>query len=317
MNNSANIRTDLALEVNEEINKSNQKDTGIEVSESIDASSGIRITKIEITNKNGERALNREKGTYITIEDNDCMSQGEHRNKLIELLSKNLNQLMLNLVYNGRSADKKIISNKILVIGLGNRNITADALGPLVTDRLNIRPVNHELNIINKKNNYVGEGALCAISPGVLADTGMETAEIIKGIISRLSPDIVIVVDALAARNIHRLNSTIQLSDRGITPGSGVGNHRVGLNKHTLGVPVLAIGVPTVIDAVTIVSDYLSEMLDSMGISENEAEFDKKMFEEMGNMFVTGKDIDSDILNMSEIIAESINMLEDNHAFAN
>ncbi|MGN0317340.1 MAG: GPR endopeptidase [Lachnospira sp.] len=314
MNNSTNIRTDLALEVNEEINKTNQKDTGIEVSESIDPSSGIRITKIEITNKNGERALNREKGTYITIEDNDCMSQGEHRNKLIDILSKNINQLMLNLVYNNRSLDKKMNSNKILVIGLGNRNITADALGPFVTDRLNIRPVNSGIKKIDKKTDT---GALCAISPGVLADTGMETAEIIKGIISRLNPDIVIVVDALAARNIHRLNSTIQLSDRGITPGSGVGNHRVGLNKHTLGVPVLAIGVPTVIDAVTIVSDYLSEMLDRLGISESEAEFDKKMFEEMGNMFVTGKDVDSDILNMSEIIAESINMLEDHYTFAN
>lgn len=141
----------------------------------------------------------------------------------------------------------------LLVVGLGNRCITSDSLGPLVVDGLEV-----DYHIQTGQGR---DGGMCAVIPGVMADTGLETADIIRGIAKQVKPSAVIAIDALAARNISRLNTTIQLSDRGINPGSGVGNHRVGINKDNIGVPVLALGVPTVIDAFTIAVDLVSPLL--------------------------------------------------------
>lgn len=166
--------------------------------------------------------------------------------------------------------NKNVKPEKVLVIGLGNRNITSDSLGPEVVDNICI------------KISEGDETGVCTLSPGVMAQTGIETAGIIKGVVSQIKPDVCIAIDALAARSVNRLNSTIQLSDQGINPGSGVGNHRIGITKDNIGVPVLAIGVPTVIDAEGIIQGA-------------------------GKMYVTPKDIDSDIRNISIIISKAIN----------
>ena len=149
-----------------------------------------------------------------------------------------------------------------------------------------------------------------SIEPGVMAKTGMETAEIIKGIVQETRPDMILVIDALAARSIKRLNKTIQITDTGIHPGSGVGNHREALTKESLGVPVIAVGIPTVVDAATIVADALEKLL------EGEEEFEKarymgfhrSVFAELNNMYMTGKDVDAVIKRVSFTISEGLNL---------
>ena len=195
----------------------------------------------------------------------------------------------------------------ILVAGLGNRKVTPDALGPYVVDNLNITR-----HIVKEYGKYaMGEEnvrLVSAIVPGVMAQTGMETVEIIKGIVRETKPDMMIAVDALAARSTKRLNRTIQITDTGISPGSGVGNHRHALNKESMGVPVIAIGIPTVVDAVTIVSDTMNNLVSEMeaarklqnigeSISRLEEAEKYELIRELlspnlNAMFVTPKDID-------------------------
>ena len=179
-----------------------------------------------------------------------------------------------------------------MIVGLGNREVTADALGPQVTDRLHI--TRHIIRTYGRA--AYGEGKVHEISslePGVMAKTGMETAEIIRGVVADVKPDLIFVVDALAARSIHRLNRTIQITDTGIWPGSGVGNHRHPLSKESLGVPVIAIGVPTVVDAATVARDVTNLKSD---------------FAELKNMYLAGKDIDAVIRKVSFTISEGINI---------
>ncbi|MDO5403295.1 MAG: GPR endopeptidase [Eubacteriales bacterium] len=304
------IRTDLAVEINEEASKETGKIKGIIVNEHRENESGILVTEIKITNREGERVLGREKGTYITIEA-DCISfdNAQYQLKAAKILTGFMKQLIEGLV-----SDKQI---RILVVGLGNREVTSDSLGPLVVDHLEISQENPD----NEKFH------ICAVSPGVLAQTGMETANIIKGIVKETRPDIVIAIDALAARNSRRLNSTIQLSDRGITPGSGVGNHRTGLTKTVIGVPVLAIGVPTVIDAPTIVSDsmenlitavssserlmYMSDLFEGFTRQEKYHLIKEVMPSDMADMYVTPKNIDANVCNIAFVLAHAINALND------
>ena len=152
---------------------------------------------------------------------------------------------------------------------------------------------------------------ICAVCPGVMAQTGMETAQIIKGIAENVKPDIVIAIDALAARNTERLNTTIQLSDTGINPGSGVGNHRVGITKENIGVPVIAVGVPTVIDASTIVCDAVSrlDMIKDMSEERKRSIVRDAVGSNMKDMYVTPKDIDANINLIGRTVAYAINML--------
>lgn len=184
--------------------------------------------------------------------------------------------------------------------GLGNRDITSDSLGPLVAKNLYING-----HIDNDDTGL----CVCSIIPGVMGDTGMETADIIKGIAKQINPSVIIAIDALAARNIERLNTTIQLSDMGINPGSGVGNHRVGIDYENIGIPVLAIGVPTVIDALTIVTDLVSPLIGDCSADEIAAFF-SGIDNNMKDMYVTPKAIDQDIKNISAIISSAINNLE-------
>ena len=197
----------------------------------------------------------------------------------------------------------------ILVVGLGNSAITADSLGPHVVENLHItRHMIREygLQSLGKEKMH----RISGIIPGVMAQTGMETSEIIQGIVAETKPDIVIAIDALAARSTRRLNRTIQITNTGIQPGSGVGNHRNALTEETLGVPVIAIGIPTVVDAATIVGDALEKLM------SGEKEFDavkymgqhRMAFAELNNMYMTGKDIDSVIKRVSYTVSEGINI---------
>lgn len=211
----------------------------------------------------------------------------------------------------------------VLVVGLGNREVTPDALGPRVVDNLFITR-----HIIKEYGKYAfGEknvNRISSIVPGVMAQTGMESLEIIHGIIDETKPDIVIVIDALAARSTKRLNRTIQVTDTGINPGSGVGNHRHGLNKKSLGVPVISIGIPTVVDAATIVNDTMFNLIaamsqirafDKLGDSLKELNDGEKyelirelLSPNLNAMFVTPKDIDESVKRLSFTISEGINI---------
>lgn len=298
---SPQIRTDLAVEAHESVQSENShasKIHGVEVSERDHKESNTHITKVLITTKNGARAIGKPMGSYITIEAPDMAQpdEGSHRE-----ISRELAAQITALIPQLSS------ECSILVVGLGNRDVTADALGPAVIDNLCItRHIIKEYGkaAYNKEQMH----AVSSLAPGVMARNGMETAEIIKGVIEQTHPDVMLVIDALAARNIRRLNSTIQLTDTGILPGSGVGNHRNALTQETLGIPVIAIGVPTVVDAATIVKSALDCLSPEQNFFGSDSPKAQKTFQELTNMFVTNKDIDATIKRLSFTISEGLNM---------
>ncbi len=213
-------------------------------------------------------------------------------------------------------------SNKTLVVGLGNWNVTPDALGPKVVDKILV--TRHYFEAYKKIEDETMAN-VSAISPGVMGLTGIETGEIIKGIVEKIKPDLVIAVDALASRKMERVSSTIQISDTGINPGSGVGNKRKGLNEEYLGIPVIAIGVPTVVDAATMVNDTIDMIIGEMKkqskvgsnfysmLEEMESEDKYQLIKEvlnpyMGNVMVTPKEVDDLIDDLSKVIANGLNI---------
>ncbi len=195
-----------------------------------------------------------------------------------------------------------------MVVGLGNRDVTPDALGPEVIDNLFVTRhlIKEYGDEFKSQNNLVN---VSAISPGVMGQTGMEAREIIKGIVEETNPSLVIVIDALASRSVNRLNTTVQITDTGICPGSGVGNNRQALNKESLGVDVIALGVPTVVDAATIVNDTMEQFMKNQGFAQSEIhQFNNELSEQMiYNMFVTPKNIDESIKRISFTISEALN----------
>ena len=194
----------------------------------------------------------------------------------------------------------------ILVIGLGNQAITADSLGPHVID--NLRMTRHIIREYGIKG--TGEEKMHRISgliPGVMARTGMETSEIVQGVAAETKPDVVIAIDALAARSTRRLNRTIQITDTGIHPGSGVGNHRHGLTEENLHVKVIGIGVPTVVDAATIVHDAMAHLLDALDEAEQKEFLEEMISPHLHSMFVTPKDVDETVKYLSYTISEGLN----------
>ena len=217
----------------------------------------------------------------------------------------------------------------VLVVGLGNRDVTPDALGPYVVDHLNVTR-----HIVKEYGKYAmgmeRADLVSAVVPGVMGQTGMETAEIVRGIVRETHPDLVIAVDALAARNSRRLNRTVQIADTGIHPGSGVGNHRSGMTEESLGVPVIGIGVPTVVDAATIVNDTMENFIRALesstalkGVGEElrsyspgeKYEFVKELIApHLNGMFVTPKDVDEMVHHISHTISEALNMLFSDHS---
>ena len=303
------IRTDLAIE-SCQLNNNETDLHGIKIStENFD---DIKVTCVKITNEIGEKNLCKPKGNYITIEcpklrknDNNC------REEIIKILSDNINKLIKNKKH-----------DNVLIIGLGNWNITPDALGPKVISKILV--TRHIKNFVPEQL----KKSLCsvsAISPGVLGITGLETFEVVKGICEKTNPDFVFIIDSLAARNSSRINSTIQLSNTGITPGAGIGNKRITLDKKNLGCEIISIGVPTVIDAATLINDTMDKILEQISYqqklqnnffialnninSEEKYELIKNILEPYEeNMFVTPKEVDQVIDQLSNIIANAINI---------
>lgn len=292
------VRTDLALEDRERIEGRGGEIHGVVLEEENREESGIRITRVRIETKNGARIMGKPLGTYITLEAPALTEQDEgyHREVSVEL-ARLLREVMPDV--------KK--ERQVLVVGLGNREVTADSLGPHVADNLFVnRHVVMEFGpaAYNREEMH----RISCIVPGVMARTGMESAEIVHGIVKETKPDFLIAVDALAARSTRRLNRTIQVSTSGIYPGSGVGNHRNALTKDSLGVPVIAIGVPTVVDAATIVGDALERMEKDSGLQIIGAREHPGAVSELNNMYVTSKDIDETIKRLSFTVSEGINL---------
>ena len=309
------IRTDLALEQKERFESDQVEIQGVVLEEEVDEEREIKITTVKIETENGAKAMGKPVGTYITVEAPNMAVPDEeyHREVSVELM-KFLSRLM--------KEEKKDCS--VLVVGLGNRKVTPDALGPYVVDNLNITR-----HIVREYGKYAmgmeHARLVSAIVPGVMGQTGMETVEIIRGVVNETKPDVIIAIDALAARSSKRLNRTIQIADTGINPGSGVGNHRNAITEETVGVPVLAIGVPTVVDAATIVNDTMenflaaleeSETLKGVGVvlqgysATEKYELVKELISpHLNGLFVTPKDIDETVKRISYTVSEALNLL--------
>lgn len=307
------VRTDLALEAREKFINDNVEVKGVKVTEE-NPGGNMTLVKVVIETENGAKIMGKPKGNYITLEAPDMADSDEDYHREI---SRQLAEILKELM----PIEKKELS--VLVVGLGNREVTPDALGPRVVDNMMITR-----HIIRKFGKYAfglkRNHQISSIVPGVMAQTGMETLEIIKGVLEETKPDYIIAVDALAARSAKRLNRTIQITDTGISPGSGVGNHRHALNKESMGIPVIAIGIPTVVDAATIVSDTMNNLVSAMeearrledigkSISQLEEAEKHELIRELlspnlNAMFVTPKDIDEAVKRLSFTISEGINM---------
>lgn len=308
-----NFRTDLANErrdIYKKANKIENQVDGIE-SEEQDINDNLKIERVFITNENGEKAIGKPKGTYVTIDiKNLKIAQDEEIQKASDVLTGEL----------GKIVDKHITrKDEILVVGLGNIYVTPDSLGPKVINELDITR-----HILKYMPEVLDENTrnVCGIAPGVLGTTGMETLEIVKGIVENVKPKLLIVIDSLASRSIERISSTLQISDTGIVPGAGVGNTRAELSKETLGIPVIALGIPTVVELATLVSDGIDIFIDKLQDKAKSNEYLNKLqqedkYEEVKdalnvgeyNMIVTPKEIDDLIENMKDIVARGINQI--------
>lgn len=306
-------RTDLAIEADILQHSETKEDIeGVKIIIENGLKDDINVTWVKILNEKGSKTMGKPIGNYITIE-----------SQLMKQNSITLHEDIIKIM-----ADKLIKltqlkdDTSILVVGLGNWNITPDALGPKVVSKILV--TRHLLqNIPEEIDNSVR--MVSAISTGVMGITGMETGEIVKGIVQNVKPDLVIAIDALAARKTSRINTTIQISDTGISPGSGVGNTRMALNKKTLNVPTIAIGVPTVVDAATMVNDTMDKILDEMSVQAKKGSEFYNMLKSInedekyslildilepysGNMFVTPKEVDAVIDGLADIIGNALNI---------
>ncbi|WKV08813.2 GPR endopeptidase [Thermoanaerobacterium sp. CMT5567-10] len=304
------IRTDLAVEARELYKDGHAGEIpGVSVDEKEE--DGIKTVKVSILNDEGVKAMGKPIGDYITIEAPDL------RYRDIELEDK-VAQKLADVV---KEISNVNVNIKTLVIGLGNWNVTPDALGPKVIENIVVTRHLKELAPLQFGDNIC---SVSAMAPGVLGITGIETAEIVKSIIDNIKPDLVITIDALASRRIERLATTIQISNTGISPGSGIGNKRSAINMESLGVPVIAIGVPTVVDAATIANDAIDHLESALikNTSSNSPLYNvlknmdkedkyaliKEVLSPDENLIVTPKEIDLLIKNISSILSRVINL---------
>lgn len=306
-----NFRTDLALERRDLYNKAHniEKDIdGIETEEE-KVNDDITISRVKVTNEKGEEAIGKPIGSYITIDvKNFNIAQNEEIQQASEALTKELKVLL------EKHIDAK---GPILVVGLGNIYVTPDALGPKVINEIDI--TRHLLQYMPEALDE-NTREVSAVSPGVLGTTGIETLEILKGIVDNTKPKLVIVIDALASRSIERISSSVQLADTGIVPGAGVDNTRKEITVNTLGIPVIAIGIPTVVEAATIAADSLTLLIQKVQEQGESNDFLNKLQEEDKyqvikevlapeeyNFIVTPKEIDGLIEKMKDVVARGIN----------
>ena len=309
-------RTDLAIEISDVLRLDQAEDyqiPGVEITEKKLEEDQIQMTRVRVVDEEGERQMGKTIGDYITIE---C--QGIKRNepslheKVIDCVSQAIASLL------PKVSDRPL---NVLVIGLGNRFATPDTLGPKVANQVFVTR-----HVAIKAPELIEDDVahLSSFAPSVMGLTGIETAEIIRGVAENVKPDCIIAIDALAARHVSRINSTIQISDTGISPGAGVGNKRKELNEKTIGCKVIAIGVPTVVDTATLVSDTLSEIVQMMvKEAEHSPVFDllknvndedhyalvqSALGDEIKELFVTPKEIDEIIEYLASIISNGINI---------
>ncbi len=306
-----NFRTDLAVERTDIYRKQNNIQNEIDgIKVENESRQKIEISRVKILDENGEKALGKPKGDYITLDVKDI--------KIVD--DEKIEQIAGVLADELRSIINKHISETedILVVGLGNIYVTPDALGPKVVPEIEV--TRHILEYMPK---IMPEDTrpVSAISPGVLGITGIETMEILKGIVDNIKPKMLIVIDALASRSIERISSSIQIADTGIVPGAGVDNTRKEISKKSLGIPVIALGIPTVVDLASITNnciDFFIESLQQKAMSndylnklkekDNYEEIKAALIPKDYNMIVTPKEIDKLIENMSKIVAKGINM---------
>ena len=318
------IRTDLALEEKESFPGDGGEIKGVSLREWHDDKSCVKLTEVKILDEHGARAMGKPLGTYLTLEADQLSKKDEsYHEEIAAELALQIETLIASMMNPEMkaSAGGSVKDLNILVVGLGNSSVTPDALGPKAVSHLQVtRHLNQQYGTDFCKKHDLP--ILSGIVPGVMAQTGMETAEILKGVIGEAEPDMLIVIDALAARSIRRLGTTIQLTDTGIHPGSGVGNHRHGLTRDSLGIPVLAIGIPTVVGAAAIVHDTIGAMIQvlsqnsktkAMGAfvgdmsSEEQYMLIRELLEpEFGSLYVTPPDIDELIGQLSYTISEGI-----------
>ncbi|MFD3157598.1 GPR endopeptidase [Haloimpatiens sp. FM7330] len=305
------IRTDLALEAKEIYKKQNNKEMpGIEASEYKEGE--VKVTSVKVMDDVGEKMMGKPKGEYITIDMPKFVHyDSDTKDEVSKVLAKELGSLI------------QLEDNMTaMVVGLGNEYVTPDSLGPKVISKLMI--TRHLKQLVPDK---IDEGIrpVCALSPGVLGTTGIETSEIIRSVVEKIKPNLIICIDALASRNLQRVNNTIQIGNTGISPGSGVGNKRMELSEKTLGIPVIAIGVPTVVEAATVANDSIDLVLDALiNQSEEGSKFynmlkdlDKNEKEKLirevlnpylNNLMVTPKEVDMIIESVTKIISNGINI---------
>jgi spore protease len=308
-----NIRTDLAIEAREMVQEEQKREVpGVKMD--VEEKGDIKITRVKIEDEVGEKIMGKSKGNYITLEIPKIREKGEEfKEEIAQTMSKELREIV---------KDNVKEDSTTLVVGLGNWNITPDALGPKVVSRLMVTRhlLEHIPDMVDEELTPV-----CAIAPGVLGLTGIETGEIIKGVVEKVKPDQVIAIDALASRKMERVNTTIQITDTGISPGSGVGNKRKALDEKSLGVPVIAIGIPTVVDATTLANDTIDLMLDAMIEETRQGKEFYNMLKEInrdekhllirqilhpyvGDLMVTPKEVDLIINDISLVVANGINI---------
>ena len=311
MENNYNFRTDLASERKDLYRKANnlkEEIDGIETEEE-KVNDNINISRVKVTNENGKNAIGKPIGNYITIDFKSLKIAGNDEIQAAsEVLTKELKELLQKHVEP---------QDPILVVGLGNIYVTPDALGPKVINEVDVTRhlLEYMPEVMDKNTREVS-----AISPGVLGTTGIETVEILKGIVDNVKPKLLIVIDALASRSIERISSSVQLADTGIVPGAGVGNARKELTQESLGIPVIALGIPTVVEAATIAADSLTLFIQKVQEQGESNDFLNKLQEddkyniikeilapEEYNFIVTPKEIDALIEKMKDVVARGIN----------
>lgn len=304
-------RTDLAMEAHQLAEKQGRSTNGIE--ESHEDFDGILVTRVRVRTKVAERRLGKRKGNYITLEAPGLRHRDpELQERVTKVFADELHRLL-----------DVPEDASILVIGLGNEHVTPDALGPMVVEKLFVTR-----HLFHYMPEVLGDGkgyrSISAVSPGVLGLTGIETSEIVRGIVERIKPDAVIAIDALASRSLTRVNATIQISDTGIQPGAGVGNHRKTLDMETLGIPVIAIGVPTVVEAATIAGDAIelviqqlrqqvpgnaaSALFDQLNAAEKWHLVREVLDPMENNLVVTPKEVDDFMDDVAFVVAKGLNV---------
>lgn len=300
--NKTMMYTDLAVEIQEECSGRQGEIPGVVLEQYKEDGKGIRVTKIQIQTADGAKRMGRPIGNYMTLESADKEHSDEHSDKNLSGTKLPDTNLLASYI-NGLLPSS---AHSFLIVGLGNANMTADALGPLTIEKM-------------AQSGMASYTSM--IVPGVFAQTGMESCEIIQGIVQQTSPDCIITIDALAARSAFRLGTTVQLTDTGIRPGSGVGNARKGITKENMKIPVIAIGIPTVVSAAAIVSDAM-DSLKQIGYNEtilgSIAMLDKEEYyqlisevfaPELGSLFVMPKNLDEELDAMSSLLAASLSQV--------